>query len=93
MPTRNKSLFIAESKCKHDQGFTLTVFSCADRLPAYFCNCLCGFKLNFDPSWAGAIRDHDVRCIPVLSESWRLFTTAYRVSEKHKVIGMTSSRY
>lgn len=92
--TENKmTLFASEKDCPHNAGFRLKTFTCADRLPAFYCECLCGFNMNFSPDIAGAHRDGDLSVIPVGHEFWRAEVVSYRKREEGKVIILLGSKW
>lgn len=70
-------VFLDEKKCLHDGSFFCTMVTEKDK-PIYTmaCSSICGFYMNFDPVWAGSIRD---AVVPkdYTHDFWRLNTVAF----------------
>lgn len=70
-------LFIDEKRCQHSDVFFCTSVSVPEGITyAMACSFLCGFWLNFDPVWAGAIQEVHVPK-DYRHDFWRLNTVAF----------------
>lgn len=71
-------IFITESKCTHEGNFFCTAVTETGTTIARHvmaCSSICGFYMNFDPVWAGNIKEEKVPT-DFRHDMWRLNTVA-----------------